>query len=183
MSNGSSAYQPAYCHVLPRIVIPAVLVGCVWFVGLSGSILAQDEMAADAGPPPAAGPADAPAVDAPAVDAPAADAPGAGEDAGQTMNPILQFLSNPINLILISAILFMFLVVRPQQKQMRELQKSLADLKKNDRVVTASGIHGTVIQTSPGDTTVVLRIDENTGARMTVNRDSISKILNSEDKS
>ncbi|QDV22686.1 preprotein translocase subunit YajC [Aureliella helgolandensis] len=115
-----------------------------------------------------------------------ADVVGAGADlevgAAGDMNPIMLFLSNPLNLLLLSAILFMFIVIRPQQKQMKQLQKSLAELKKNDRVVTASGIHGIVVQANAGESVISIRIDENSGARMTVNRDSIAKIINPENK-
>lgn len=105
-----------------------------------------------------------------------------GEAAAADVNPFLQFFANPINLILISAILFMFIVVRPQQKQMKQQQRALAELKKNDRIITASGIHGTVVQVGSGEPVVTIRIDDNSGARMTINRESISKIVNSETK-
>lgn len=91
---------------------------------------------------------------------------------------LLSVLLSPVNLILFSGLLFVFLVLRPQQKQMQEMQGKLAGLKKNDRVVTASGIHGTVVQTGSEDSVVVLRIDENSGARMTINRESIARIVN-----
>lgn len=107
---------------------------------------------------------------------------GGGAPAEDQESPLWMFLANPLNIILISAILFMFIVVRPQQKQARELQKRLAGLKKNDRVITASGIHGTVVQAAEGESTVTLRIDENTGARLTVNRDSISSIVSQDNK-
>lgn len=98
------------------------------------------------------------------------------------MGLMKQFFANPLNLILISAILFMFIVVRPQQKAAREAKAALSALKKNDRVVTGSGIHGTVIQANEGEATIVIRIDENTGARMTVNRDAVSGVIGGEDK-
>ena len=102
--------------------------------------------------------------------APAAQAPGS----------LLEFLASPMNLILISAILFMFLVARPQQKKRQQQEKAQAELKKNDRVVTHSGIHGVVVQAQDG--LVTLRIDENSGARMTVNRDAIASITPSDSK-
>jgi preprotein translocase subunit YajC len=71
----------------------------------------------------------------------------------------------------------MLLVVRPQRTEMKKLQQMLANLKKNDRVVTSGGIHGVVVQANSGDSTVVLRIDENSGARITINRESIAKVL------
>ncbi len=95
---------------------------------------------------------------------------------------IESFFGNPLNLILISAILFMFLVARPQQKQRKEQEQALAELKKNDRVVTGAGVHGVVIQSSVEEGTVTIRIDENSGARMTVNRDSIAKVTPSDSK-
>lgn len=109
--------------------------------------------------------------------------PDLGENGTEPPVSFLQeFFGNPLNLLLISGILFVFIVLRPQQKQMRELQNSQARLKKNDKVITSSGIHGTVIQANAEESVVTLRIDENTGARMTVNRDSITKIVSAEPK-
>ncbi|GAB5402183.1 MAG: hypothetical protein Aurels2KO_04140 [Aureliella sp.] len=88
-----------------------------------------------------------------------------------------QFFANPLNLILISAILFMFIVVRPQQQAAKQAQAALAALKKNDKVITASGIHGTVIQAAEGESTIVVRIDENTGTKITINRDAVAKVV------
>ncbi len=105
-------------------------------------------------------------------------AAGEGEATGApTSSLITQILGNPLNLILVSGILFILLVLRPQQKQMKDLQKRLADLKKNDRVVTSSGIHGTVVQANQGDPVVCLRIDESSGTRITINRDAIAKVI------
>ncbi len=112
-------------------------------------------------------------------------APAAGGDDGAqapALNPFLEFFASPINLLLLSAILFMFIVARPQQKQRKEQEQALSGLKKNDRVVTNSGIHGIVVQTNAEEGTVTLRIDENTQARMTVNRDTIAIITPSDSK-
>jgi preprotein translocase subunit YajC len=92
-------------------------------------------------------------------------------------SPLMQQLLNPLNLILMSMILFFLLVVRPQRNDMKKMQQKLAALKKNDRVVTSGGIHGVVIQANSGEPTVVVRIDENSGARITINRDAIAKVL------
>ena len=127
------------------------------------------------------GAAAAPVADPALVDPALVDPAGAGPAAGGS-SFLVEFFGNPLNLILISGVLFIMLVLRPQQKQMKELQRKLAGLKKNDRVVTASGIHGTVVQASAEEPVVILRIDDNSGARMTVNRDAISKILSGETK-
>ncbi len=119
--------------------------------------------------------------------APASAEPVAGEStelggdaAPGAQNFFASFFSNPINLILLSAILFMFIVVRPQQRQYKELQKALAEVKKNTRIVTSGGIHGTVVQTNDNET-VVIRIDEASGAKLTINRDAIAKVVVPED--
>jgi preprotein translocase subunit YajC len=37
-----------------------------------------------------------------------------------------------------------FLMIRPQQKRQKEHQKMLDSIKKGDKVITSSGMHGTV---------------------------------------
>ncbi|MCP9440692.1 MAG: preprotein translocase subunit YajC [Nitrospira sp.] len=69
-------------------------------------------------------------------------------------------------------IIFYFLLIRPQQKKQKE-QKALIDaLKKGDKVVTTSGIWGTV--TNLGKQTVTLQIADNT--RIKIQRDSIARL-------
>lgn len=59
---------------------------------------------------------------------------------GQTQtNPIFSLL--PLILIFV---VFYFLLVLPQQKRQKQHQQLLNSLKKGDRVITSSGIYGTV---------------------------------------
>ncbi|RQO73090.1 preprotein translocase subunit YajC [Aquitalea sp. FJL05] len=44
-------------------------------------------------------------------------------------------------------VLFWFLMVRPQQKKMKEHQKMLSEIQKGDEVVTQGGILGRVVKT------------------------------------
>lgn len=104
------------------------------------------------------------------------------EGAATDQSFLVQFFGNPLNLILVCGVLFILMVLRPQQKEMKALQQALANLKKNDRVVTSSGIHGTVIQVNAGEPVVTLRIDDNSGARITINRDAIARITNTDEK-
>jgi preprotein translocase subunit YajC len=69
-------------------------------------------------------------------------------------SPILQFLP----LIFLFAI-FYFLMIRPQQKKQKEHLQMLAKLDKNDEVLTAGGLHATVV--SVGDKTAMIRIADN----------------------
>lgn len=108
------------------------------------------------------------------------DAAPKDEGGGGAVEPasFMQQLLSPMNLVLFSLILFFLLVIRPQKNEMKKLQSMLAGLKKNDRVVTSGGIHGVVVQANAGEPTIVLRIDESSGAKLTVNRDAITKVLN-----
>jgi len=72
----------------------------------------------------------------------------------QAVNPIINFF--PLILIFV---IFYFLLIRPQKTKEKEHQKMIANLNKNDEVVTSSGIHGTIVNVK--DKTVILRIDEN----------------------
>jgi len=85
------------------------------------------------------------------------------------VNPILQL----VPFIFIFAI-FYFMLIMPQRKQQKEHRNLLANLKKNDEVITASGIHGTVINVK--DATVILRIDDN--VKIEVEKISIAALKN-----
>jgi preprotein translocase subunit YajC len=52
--------------------------------------------------------------------------------------------------------IFYFLIIRPQQKQRKDRDSMLSSVKKGDRVVTTSGLHGTV--TALSEHTVTLRV-------------------------
>ena len=69
--------------------------------------------------------------------------------------------------------IFYFLLIRPQQKQKRERETLLAAVKRGDRVVTSSGIHGTV--TGLDDTTVTLRVADQ--VKMTFDRGAIGRVV------
>ena len=72
-------------------------------------------------------------------------------------------------LILIFAV-FYFLIMRPQAKKQKELQRMLSEIKKGDDVVTSGGIIGRV--TGVKDTELVLQVQE--GVRLRVLRSAIS---------
>jgi preprotein translocase subunit YajC len=61
-------------------------------------------------------------------------------------------------------LIFYFLMIRPQQKRQKEIQKMLSGMKKGDRVLTATGLYGTV--SSVKDDVVVLQIADNVKVEM-----------------
>lgn len=83
-------------------------------------------------------------------------APPSGGGDAQSMLPTLVMFGA------IFAIMY-FMMIRPQQKRQKEHQKMLESLKKGDKVVTSTGIHGTISELD--DTTYLVQIAENTRVR------------------
>jgi len=68
------------------------------------------------------------------------------------------FFIQTIPLVLVFVI-FWFLLIRPQQKRVKEHQAEIAAVKKGDRVVTGGGLIGKV--TKVGDTEVEVELGQN----------------------
>ena len=66
-----------------------------------------------------------------------------------------------------------FLIIRPQQKQRKDREALLAAVKKGDRVVTSSGIYGTVVGLS--EHTVTLKVAEQ--VKLEFERSAIGRIV------
>ncbi|MFV9838985.1 MAG: preprotein translocase subunit YajC [Aaplasma endosymbiont of Hyalomma asiaticum] len=80
-----------------------------------------------------------------------------------------------VPLILIFGV-FYFLVIRPQQKKLKEHARLLEGLKKGDKIVAAGGIHGSVTKVSDSNGTITLEIAS--GVEIKVQKSSVSEVLN-----
>ena len=83
-------------------------------------------------------------------------------------NPLELFL--PLILIFV---VFYVLLIRPQQKRMKEHRNMLGALRRGDRVVTGGGIIGTI--TKAADDELTVEISE--GVRVKVLRGTVSSVL------
>jgi len=70
---------------------------------------------------------------------------------------------------------FYFLLIRPQQRKVREHQKLLNALRKGDEVITSGGIHGTITGIK-GDV-VDLKIAE--GVKVVLSKSAIATVIES----
>ena len=61
--------------------------------------------------------------------------------------------------LIIIAVLFYFLLIRPQQKKQKEHEKLVSGVKTGDKVVTAGGIHGIVANVK--DSTFLVKVADN----------------------
>ena len=74
-------------------------------------------------------------------------------------------------------VIFYFMLILPQQKKQKQQKAMMEGLKKGDKVITASGIWGTV--TNLGKDTVTLQIADNTKIKM--QREFIARLRSEED--
>ena len=85
------------------------------------------------------------------------------------MGDLGQFL--PMILIFVVAYFFM---IRPQMKRAKDEKKFAAELKRGDRVITKSGLHGKVMDLNDSDASVII---ETMAGKLKFDRSAISMEL------
>ena len=82
-------------------------------------------------------------------------------------------------LIMFGAIfaIFYFMIIRPQQKKAKERTALLESVKKGDKIITASGIHGSVAGLD--DTTVLVDVGNNNKIKM--ERSAIGQVVSNKE--
>ena len=75
--------------------------------------------------------------------------------------------------LLLVFVIFWFLMIRPQQKRMKEHQAQIAAVKKGDRVVTGGGLIGKVIKVSDNEVEVEL----GQGVRVTAVKSTLTQVV------
>ena len=79
-----------------------------------------------------------------------------------------------IPMFVIMFVVMYFLMFRPQRKQAKERESMLTNLKKNDKILTSSGIYGIIKQVNPADPDLILCIDESKDVRVKVLKSAIT---------
>ncbi len=102
----------------------------------------------------------------------AAEAPPAGSE----INPQAQMMQT-VGMMVIMMVAFYFILIRPQSQQRKKQEEMLKALKKGDKIVTTSGILGTVI--SVKDRSISIRSDE---TKLEVLRSAIAQVVEDFDK-
>lgn len=91
---------------------------------------------------------------------------------GGTANFIVQLFP-----FLVIMVIFYFLLIRPQQKQRREMQEMLNNIKEGDRIVTRGGLLGQVDKVEQDRGT--LRIELGNGTKVRIRRDYVDQVVKS----
>ncbi|MEO9894591.1 preprotein translocase subunit YajC [Aurantibacter sp.] len=85
----------------------------------------------------------------------------------------MENLGQFLPMILIFAVAYFFMI-RPQMKRQKDEKKFAADLKRGDRVITKSGLHGKVLELNDKDYSCVL---ETMAGKLKFDRTAISMEL------
>ncbi|WP_425545005.1 preprotein translocase subunit YajC [Caenispirillum bisanense] len=70
-------------------------------------------------------------------------------------------------------VVFYFLLIRPQQKRMKQHKELLANIRRGDRIVTNGGIIGQVTKVQDGE----LQVEIAEGVKVKVLRDMVANVL------
>ncbi len=87
----------------------------------------------------------------------------------------MQGIGQIIPLLLIFGIMY-FLLIRPQQKKLKEHQAMVAALRRGDRVITQGGVVGKVTKVKDDDNEIEVEIAS--GVNVRVVRSTIATVLN-----
>jgi preprotein translocase subunit YajC len=77
---------------------------------------------------------------------------------------------------MITLVLMYLLLMRPEQKKRKDMERVLAGVKKNDHVVTIGGIYGTVVAAVSDSKFVTIRVDDSNGTKLKILRSAISHV-------
>jgi len=97
------------------------------------------------------------------------------QDAAKPAGGLLDQMGGILPLILIFVV-FWFLLIRPQQKRMKEHKALIAAIKKGDEILTTGGIVGKI--TKSNDTSPTVEVEIADGVRVNIARAQIAGLWN-----
>ena len=85
-------------------------------------------------------------------------------------NPMMQFL--PL-MVIMFAVMY-FLIIRPQKQKEKKRQAMISNVRKQDRIVTAGGVHGVVVSAKENE--VIVRIDDAKDVKIKVDKSALTSV-------
>tara|TARA_B100001057_G_scaffold69352_1_gene63164 strand:+ start:586 stop:882 length:297 start_codon:yes stop_codon:yes gene_type:complete len=85
-------------------------------------------------------------------------------------------LSGQLPFLLLMLVVFFFFIILPQQRRQKKEKNFMLDMKKGDRVITKSGIHGKIMELNDKDNTCIV---ETMAGKLKIERSAISLELSS----
>jgi len=85
-------------------------------------------------------------------------------------NPMKTFL--PL-MVIMFAVMY-FLIIRPQKQKEKKRQEMITNVRKQDRIVTAGGVHGVVASVKENE--VIVRIDDSKDVKIKVDKSALTSV-------
>ncbi len=85
-------------------------------------------------------------------------------------NPMMQFL--PL-MIIMFAVMY-FLIIRPQKQKEKKRKEMISNVRKQDKIVTAGGVHGVVVSVKENE--VIVRVDDAKDVKIKVDKSALTSI-------
>jgi preprotein translocase subunit YajC len=85
-------------------------------------------------------------------------------------NPMMQFL--PL-MIIMFAVMY-FLIIRPQKQKEKKRKEMISNVRKQDKVVTAGGVHGVVVSVKENE--VIVRVDDTKDVKIKVDKSALTSV-------
>ena len=85
-------------------------------------------------------------------------------------NPMMQFL--PL-MIIMFAVMY-FLIIRPQKQKEKKRQEMISNVRKQDKIVTAGGVHGVVVSVKENE--VIVRVDDTKDVKIKVDKSALTSV-------
>ena len=106
-----------------------------------------------------------------AVDTATAEAGPAAQEAAKQPGGM-----NPIFMMVILLVAMYFLMIAPQRKQKKQREQMMAALKEGDRIMTQSGVYGTVRKIK--EDSVRLMIDDQNKTTIEISKNAVAMVIN-----
>ena len=102
----------------------------------------------------------------------------AQEETTRELTLMESIVASPLTPFVGVFLIFYFMFIVPDRKKKREEAEMKSNLKKNDRIITIGGIHGTVVSVSPDSANVlVIKIDESGNTRVKINKSAVATVI------
>jgi preprotein translocase subunit YajC len=85
-------------------------------------------------------------------------------------------LSGQLPFLLLMLVVFFFFIILPQQRRQKKEKNFMRDMKKGDRIITKSGIHGKIMDLNDKDNTCIV---ETMAGKLKIERSAISLEMSS----
>ena len=84
-------------------------------------------------------------------------------------------LASPMFPLILGIIVLYFFMYRSKRNQDRQLKEQLGSMKRGDRVQTAGGILGKIVEVE--DSKILVKVDEGSNTKIWFTRDAIRRVL------